>query len=242
MSFGLGSKFVSNIPLAEYLNTIASEFRTVELHADPRALSPYFTFNTAQKQAIRIYQDRYKFSLTMHAPFGDCRLGAVIREERQIAYNKILTSMQLASELHIKLITFHPCLLSPEESYPEMARWEEESIAGLLKEAKKLGQTLLLENMPGNPAYHQSATDGSRFQELLWMFPESEFGLTIDVGHALHAKIPIDSLLKMDRIRHFHFHENDRTADQHFPITTNLRWWSKTIKKISEMLNFRHFQ
>ena len=77
-------------------------------------------------------------------------------------------------------------------------------------------------------------TDGSRFQELLWLFPEPEFGLTIDIGHALQAGIPPEGLLKMDRIRHFHLHENDRTIDNHQPITTHLEWWEKLFKTLTK--------
>jgi sugar phosphate isomerase/epimerase len=236
MPFSLGSRLVSHLPLAEYLKNVVGGFRTIELPSDPRFLSPHFTYTPAQKRTLRIYRERYQFNLTMHAPFIDCRLGAVSVEERELAFCKMQSAMQLASELQISLFTFHPTTLEPNspESYRENYRLEEESISRLLKEAKKLGLLLLLENMPSDPLFHLNTADGSRYQELLWLFPEPEFGLTVDIGHALQAGIAIESLLRMDRIKHFHLHDNDRCLDRHLPITSQLAWWSKLIKKLTK--------
>jgi sugar phosphate isomerase/epimerase len=236
MPFSLGSRLVSNLPLAEYLKTVVGGFRTIELPSDPRFLSPHFAYTPAQKKTLRIYRERYQFNLTMHAPFIDCRLGALATEERELAFRKIQSAMQLASELEIRLFTFHPTTLEPEspENYRENYRLEEESISRLLKEAKKLGLVMLIENMPSEPKFHLNTADGSRYQELLWLFPEPEFGLTIDIGHALQAGIVIESLLRMDRVKHFHLHDNDRCVDRHWLITSNLDWWSKLIKKLTK--------
>ncbi|HOJ77810.1 MAG TPA: sugar phosphate isomerase/epimerase family protein [Bacillota bacterium] len=235
MPFNLGSRIITNIPLAEYLATVAGNFRTIELHADPRYLTPHFTYNQSQKQTLRIYQERYQFNFTMHAPFVGCRLGSVDPTLRELSYSKILNCMRLAAELQIKLITFHPTTLDPNlPDHIENHRYEEEAIGRLLNEARKLGVKLLIENMPADPDYHPGTADGSRFQELLWLFPEPEFGLTLDIGHALQANVAIDSLLMMDRVSHFHFHDNDRLLDRHFPITANLTWWGDLIKKISK--------
>jgi sugar phosphate isomerase/epimerase len=236
MAFNLGSRLVGNRPLTDYLKEAVLYFKAIELQADPRYLSPNFSFTGPEKRAIRIYQERYRFILTIHAPFVNIRLGALDPEERSLATNKILNSMHIASELGIKLVTFHPCTLEPGAShhYPENCRLEEESIAVLLKEAKKLGVNLLVENMPAEPVFHPGTGDGSRFQELLWLFPEEEFGLTVDIGHALQAGVPIESLLKMERVHHFHLHENDRCLDRHQPITENLDWWDKLLKQLAK--------
>lgn len=235
MPFTLGSRLVGNQALTDYLKEAVLHFKAIELHADPRYLSPNFAFTTAEKKAIRIYQERYQFRLTMHAPFINIRLGAIDPEERQLALSKVLNSLRLASDLEINLVTFHPCTFEPgaPEKFQENCRFEEESIAFLLTEAKNLGITLCLENMPKVLGYHPCTTDGSRFQELLWLFQDREFGFTIDIGHALQAGVPVESLLKMERIRHFHLHENDRCLDQHRPIQENLIWWDKLLKNLA---------
>jgi hypothetical protein len=38
----------------------------------------------------------------------------------------------------------------------------------------------------------------------------------------------------MERVRHFHFHENDRVSDLHLPIQKNLDWWAKLLKNLSK--------
>ncbi|HPT87768.1 MAG TPA: sugar phosphate isomerase/epimerase family protein [Bacillota bacterium] len=235
MAFSLGSRLVSNMPLSEYLKTVVSGFRVIELPADPRYLSPHFAYTQAQIKTLRIYQDRYQFRLTMHAPFTDCRLGALDPDERSAALQKMYSALQLASELHIRLFTFHPTTLEPgqPEVYRENYRYEEESIAKLLEKARNLGVTLLIENMPKHPHFHPNTSDGSRHQELLWLFPDNHFGLTVDIGHALQAGVSVDSLLKMNRIKHFHIHDNDRCLDRHYAITNQLDWWGKLIKKLT---------
>ena len=236
MAFCLGSRLIVNSPLTEYLREAALQFKVIELQADPSYFSANYALTVNEKKVLRIYRERYGFQLTMHAPFINLRLGAINLEERQLAINIMINAMQAASDLEIQLVTFHPCTLEPgaPEKYHENSLLEEGSIALLLKVAKKLGITLLMENMPLVPEFHSKTTDGSRFQELLWLFPEPEFGLTIDIGHALQAGIPPEGLLKMDRIRHFHLHENDRTIDNHQPITTHLEWWEKLFKTLTK--------
>jgi sugar phosphate isomerase/epimerase len=236
MAFRFGSRLVTNRPFTDYLREVVHHFQVIELQTDPRYFSPNFSFTINEKKALRIYQEQYGFHLTMHAPYVNLRLGAINIEERQISINIFLNAMRLTSDLGINTLTFHPCTLEPNapELYPENCLFEEGSISLLLTEAKKMGITLLIENMPRMPEYHPKTADGSRFQELLWLFPEPEFGITLDLGHALQAGITLESLLKMERIQHFHFHENDRNADLHSPINTNIEWWSKALKTITK--------
>lgn len=236
MAFCLGSRLVVNCPLTEYLREAAQHFKVIELQADPSYFSTNYALTINEKKVLRIYRERYGFQLTMHAPFINLRLGALNLEERQLAVNIMINVMQAASDLEIKLITFHPCTLEPgaPEKYHENLLLEEGSIALLLKVAKQLGVTLLMENMPLVPEFHPKTTDGTRFQELLWLFPEPEFGLTIDIGHTLQAGVRPEGLLKMERIRHFHLHENGRSQDDHQPITTKLEWWEKLLKTLTK--------
>lgn len=236
MAFCLGSRIVKNRPLSAYLQETVHYFKAIELHTDPSYLSPHFAFTAPEKKTLRIYQERFRFRLTIHAPFVNIRLGALDQEERMVAINILLNVMRLASDLEVKLITFHPCPINPNspEEYSEIRLYEEGSLGMLLHEAKKLGVTLLMENMPRDPHFHPSTCDGSRFQELLWLFQEPEFGLTVDIGHALQAGIAPEAFLKMDRVKHFHFHENDRNADLHRPLSVNQDWWKKLLRNIAK--------
>jgi sugar phosphate isomerase/epimerase len=237
MAFRLGSRMVSNLPLTDYLREAVQHFQIIELQADPKYFSANFAFTANERSALRIYQDRYHFQMTMHAPFFNLNLGGLSLEERQVAISIFLNTMRISADLGIQLVTFHPATVTPQmsnEQYREACLLEEGSISLLLKEAKKLGVTLLIENMPAAPEYHPSTRDGSRFQELLWLFPEPEFGLTVDIGHALQAGVAVEALLKMERVRHFHFHENDRVSDLHQPIQKDLEWWSKLIKNLAK--------
>lgn len=233
MAFCLGSRLVSNLPLTDYLREAVQHFTVLELQADPKYFSINFSFTENERKALRIYQDRFHFQLTMHAPFVNMHLGSLQLEERQLSLNIFLNTMHISADLGIQLITFHPNPIKPEmteEQYHESCLFEEGSLSILLKEAQKLGLTLLIENMPNTPEYHPGTRDGSRFQELLWLFPGPEFGLTFDIGHALQAGVAVEAFLKMERLRHFHVHDNDRVNDAHLPIQNNLEWWGKLLK------------
>lgn len=232
MPFTLGSRLTGDRPLNSYLAKATGHFQTVEISLEPSSFSNHFSLSPQQKKIIQVYQDQYHFNITVHAPFASSQLGSADRDERQLAMNIMRNTMRCAADLQAKYLTIHPFMFTkPDTSttYAQNCRWEEESLSCLLKEAATMGLVLLMENMPDYPEYHPSARDGSRFQELLWLFPEREFGLTIDIGHALQAGVAVESLLKMDRIRHFHLHENDRRTDLHSAISTNLTWWRKLL-------------
>jgi sugar phosphate isomerase/epimerase len=237
MAFCFGSRMVGNVPLSNYLRETVQYFPVIELQSDPKFFSSNFGFTANERSALKIYQDRFHFQLTMHAPYSNINLGALSNEERQLGMRIFENTIQISADLGIKLITFHPIPLVPgmtPEQYREACLLEEDSIAQLLKEARKSGVALLMENMPALSEYPPCTRDGARFQELLWLFPEPEFGLTIDVGHALQAGINTDALLKMERIRHFHFHDNNRIEDLHQPILQDLAWWGKLIKGLAK--------
>ena len=235
MSFCLGTRLTTNLPLANYLKETVLKFRALELPAEPRFLSPHFAFTDSEKKVLGIFRKRYAFRMTLHAPFIDIRLGARDAEERSLSYAKILNAIRLAAEMEIALVTFHPDAVAPEPaaSYEEDCRREEEALSRLLPEAHRLGVILLIENMPRLPEYHPKTCDGSRIQELFWLFPETELGMTLDIGHALQAGVAPEALLRAGRVRHFHLHENDRCLDRHFAIRSNLEWWGKLLKKIA---------
>jgi sugar phosphate isomerase/epimerase len=232
----LGSRLTAKQPPAEYLTNATHHFQVVELPTEPRQLSPYFSYTASQKKTLQIYKKRYQFQLTMHAPFVDLHLGSPEPEKRHLSLIKMLTTMQLAADLEIQCLTFHPCPLELEapECYAENCCYEEDSLASLLPVAQRLGINLLLKNMPLKPKYHPSTRDGSRMLKLLWLFPEPHFGLTIDLGHALQAKVPIDSLLNLKRVRHFHLHEYDRQGGSYLPISTNLVWWRQILARLDK--------
>ncbi|TCL64277.1 sugar phosphate isomerase/epimerase [Hydrogenispora ethanolica] len=234
MAFSLGSRLTANLPLSEYLAGIATCFRWVEIPTDPRFLSPYFPLNANSKITLRAYGTQYHFRYSMHAPFVN--LGSLDREERLLAIHKFQSAMQVAAELEVSLLTFHPANVRPETvaAFDEICRLETESISLLLDTARQLGVSLLIENMPSAPEFHPTASNGERIRELLAIFTGSEFGVTIDIGHALQAQADIDALLGLERVRHFHLHENDRLSDRHLRIITHLDWWKQLLQKLNE--------
>ena len=234
MSFSLGSRLIPHIHLPNFLEQAAQYFKTIEIPTDPRFMTPYFSLNDEQRKLLRIFRERYQFRYTVHAPFVS--LGALDPDHRQLALNRLHDVFRLADEIGGKVVTFHPSVVNPATfaQYQEICRYEEESINALLPLAKSFGLVLSIENMPAFSEFHPSCSDGSRLQELLWTFPEREFGITIDIGHALQAGVNPEALLALDRVGHFHCHENDRIADRHLPIMDNLTWWELLIKTLNK--------
>jgi hypothetical protein len=69
MSFSLGSRLIPHLQLPKFLEQAAEHFKTVEIPTDPRFMTPCFSLNNEQRKLLRIYQERYQFRYTIHAPF-----------------------------------------------------------------------------------------------------------------------------------------------------------------------------
>ncbi len=233
MSFIFGSRLVTNQSLIDYLKFVAPRFKAIELPTDQRLLNANFGFTSPEQQLIKNYQKRYHFKLTIHAPLFNLRLGALDSEIRNTSVAMLKQTIKDAAALNAQVVTFHPCILEPgqPEKYPENCAYEAENIANLLQLATSYGIKLAIENMPRVPEFHPHASDGTRLKELFALFPE--LGMTLDVGHALQAKVELDELLKLKQICHFHLHENDRISDRHFAIETNLPWWQELASQLA---------
>jgi sugar phosphate isomerase/epimerase len=92
-----------------------------------------------------------------------------------------------------------------------------------------------LENMPPQGVYFPRYSDFSGLFELL---EEVEFlGVTLDVGHAHLARVPLPAVVQQlgQRLRHVHVHDNDGSGDQHMAVGHGTVDWTGLIKALVQI-------
>ena len=234
------SRFLPEIPLKQYLDTIKDEYRGIELGLD----SYYARDITETPHLFNELTDlaaKYHLSFTVHAAFYRVCFSHPEKTLREAAKKEILRSFQIAETLGAKKITIHPSgfenlehLAMPEE----VERREEEALFSLCEKAGEAGLILCLENMPKQKYFPAYAWDLRRLVHLTSIMPRQSFGFTIDAGHALVSGIDINPYLPelAPFIEHFHLHDNDGSFDQHrFFLPAHETFWKEfwqTVKAI----------
>ena len=168
----------------------------------------------------KIYEVRamleHKPSLSIHAPFMDLSPGAVDSQVREATRKRFDHTLDIAEILRPKAIVFH----SGYEKWKyalNMDIWLEKSLMTwqpLNARAAAIGVKIAIENI--------FEDEPSNLKLLMEEMNSANFGICFDTGHFnLFSKAPLEfwmSSLKPYLIE-LHLHDNDRTSDQHLPIS-----------------------
>ena len=156
----------------------------------------------------------YNLKYTIHAPFMDVNIAALGSKSRASSISQIKDSVDLANEIDAKVVVVHPGLIPflakdmPEEIY----KISNNSIKEIGEYSKDLGVNTTIENMPAFESMIYQ--DMNRLNEVL---VEYDMGMTLDIGHAHHSKIP-ENEMYFDSIKHIHIHDNMGDDDTHLPL------------------------
>ena len=156
----------------------------------------------------------FNLQYTIHAPFMDVNIASLSSKSRANSIEQIKDSINLANEIDAGVVVVHPGLVpfllkdQPEKIY-EIA---DKSIEELGKYSDDLGITTTIENMPAFESMIYQ--DMNRLNEVL---VEYDMGMTLDIGHAHHSKIP-ENEMYFDSIKHIHIHDNMGDDDTHLPL------------------------
>jgi sugar phosphate isomerase/epimerase len=158
----------------------------------------------------------HKPSLSIHAPFMDLSPGAVdskIREATIARFNHIL---DISGVLRPKAIVFH----SGYEKWKyalDKDLWLEKSLMTwrpLNARAEAMGVKIAIENI--------FEDEPANLVMLMEAMGSVNFGICFDTGHFnLFSKVPLEIWMSSlnPYIIELHLHDNDRTSDQHLPIS-----------------------
>lgn len=184
-------------------------------------------------ETVRRVKDELGVGFTVHAPIKDIHLGSLNRKLRQVAFDEIKSSLELANSIGASLVVVHgaPGLvtmpggewskqvnLHPSRKQGEVAE-QEGYLVRALKDLADFAPDILLgvENLVFPHELYRSPEE---LKELLRKINRSNVGLTLDVGHAVvsgYRAAEFVNLLARD-LFHVHLHDNHGVIDEHLPL------------------------
>lgn len=172
---------------------------------------------------------------TVHAPFADINIAAVNESFRSLAVSRLKTSLQFAQMMETKLWILHPGTHSGlHYFYPQ--RDIENCILSVMElsdMAKRLGISILVENMPAMEMFLLRGTDD--FEQFSKLAGEISPDMVLDIGHA-NTTNEIESFIgrQGERIKHVHAHDNNGVTDSHNGIGNGTVPWKVVASKLNK--------
>jgi sugar phosphate isomerase/epimerase len=160
---------------------------------------------------------------TVHAPYEEVALLSDDPQERHASLRVMLACLEAAAALNAELVVIHlerqraARHLRPEQSWSYLEA-ASDVVNVLADRAEMLGLVLGLENL--NYSDRAVDVDPQWLVALVDRLARSTVGITFDLGHAqlgFSGAEPVRQAAALfgDRIRHYHVHDNDGSADQH---------------------------
>ena len=198
--------------IGEYIDFIVKNSLNLEIYFSSAVLDIVSSKKIREVRAML----EYKPSLSFHAPFMDLSPGAVDSQVRDATLKRFEQTLDIAEILRPKAIVFH----SGYEKWKyalNMDIWLEKSLMTwqpLNARAAAIGVKVAIENI-----FEDEPTN---LKLLMEEMDSDNFGICFDTGHFnLFSKEPLEfwmSSLKPYLVE-LHLHDNDRTSDQHLPIS-----------------------
>ena len=160
---------------------------------------------------------RSGLEITIHGPFMDLSPGGVDRRVKEVTFDRLLKTLELAHFFKPKAIVFHPGY-ERWKFDGNVKLWLESSLQTwrpLVKEAEELGFTLAIENV-----FEESPDP---LKTLLEEIDSTHFRFCFDTGH-YHAftlaKTPLSDWLETlgKYMVEVHLHDNHQEMDEHLPM------------------------
>jgi sugar phosphate isomerase/epimerase len=158
----------------------------------------------------------YETSLSFHAPFMDLSPGAVDSLVRQATMKRLNHVLDIAEVLRPKAIVCH----SGYEKWRYALKvdwWLEKSLLtwrAVNNRASEIGVKIAIENI--------FEDEPSNLKILMENMNSDNFGICFDTGHFnLFSKVQLEDWMEAlnPHIIELHLHDNDRTSDQHLPVS-----------------------
>jgi sugar phosphate isomerase/epimerase len=196
----------------EYIDFITKNRLNLEIYLSSAVLDIVSSGKICEVQAML----EHKPSLSIHAPFMDLSPGAVDSQVREATLKRFEQTLDIAEILRPKTIVFHSGYEKWKYSL-NMNIWLEKSLMTwqpLNTRAAAIGVKIAIENI--------FEDEPSNLKLLMEEMNSANFGICFDTGHFnLFSKAPLE--FWMSSLKHYfielHLHNNDRTSDQHLPIS-----------------------
>jgi sugar phosphate isomerase/epimerase len=154
-------------------------------------------------------------SISIHAPFMDLSPAAVDSKIREVTAFRLNQVLDIAGILHPLSVVCHSGYEKWKYSL-NIDLWLRKSLETwkpLVERAKSVGCKIAIENI--------FEDEPSNLKALMEEMSSDNFGICFDTGHCnLFSIVPIGKWMEDlgDYIVELHLHDNDKSADQHYPI------------------------
>jgi sugar phosphate isomerase/epimerase len=175
-------------------------------------------------ERVRRVADDADLTVTVHAPFRDCHLGNLNERLRAATVASVRDALDFAAAAGAGAVVVHGGSVRPR--YPERIQRHARdqavrSLRACADHAAAVGVPLCVENQRDTGSKRRNTATPDRLAALLDdVGAGSELRVTLDVGHAKVAGVPVGAFVDAvgDRIHVVHLHDNDGTDDDHDPL------------------------
>lgn len=210
MKIGVSSTTFCSYPFEDVLEGVSKCFSHWEIVSEGEHYLPMIA------TSLESLKDSYNLTYSIHAPFNDINIASLNESVREMSVIELIKIMNIAAEMNIKTVTFHPGLYSMVVS-----GMEEKSIANAKRSlrtidrmAQECGVRMCMENLPGFKFFLGHTAD-----EMMDLLEGTNLPVCVDIGHA-NTTGQLDQILDATegRIMNIHIHDNDGKQDQHLTV------------------------
>ena len=192
------------------LRAVSKEFELWEIISEGEHYLPHII------KRLTATAPSYNLKYSIHAPISDVNIAALNERMRESSTLEIMSTMEQAIEIGVKLITIHPGLYSMaipglEQRSAERAK---KSLRTLDRVTSEFGITIAVENLP-----NFKFMLGRTAKEMKELIDGTDMKVCFDIGHA-NTTGEIDSIIETlgDRVANVHVHDNTGGNDDHATI------------------------
>jgi sugar phosphate isomerase/epimerase len=234
MRLGLSMLFCLKEPFPEVIKQLDRvDVEHVEIVDEgPHAL------NSRRVRMLKKAIEGKNIGLSIHAPFADINIASTSAVIRHAIMKRLKKSIELSAQLNPDYWVFHPGIQSAVSDALPNLDWKInlESTRELLREARKHGLRITIENVPEPfPFLMKKVNEFERFYEDL-EDDGLDLGITFDVGHA-NINGQINEFIERfrDKIIHVHLHDNNGDVDSHLGIGCGSINWTEVISALKNI-------
>jgi len=176
---------------------------------------------------VRALLKKYGLHATGHTAWY-LPTGSPLKILRDAAVTEAVRYFKVFSKIGVKYVTIHANWPYGMFSEQEGINFQVETLRRLVKEAAKLGLTVMYEPIDG------SKDNPKNIAKILKAVPK--LMLHLDMGHSnLYGRKPHRMIERFHgRLVHVHLHDNDGTADQHRAMGGGNINWKKTVSTLKK--------
>lgn len=179
---------------------------------------------------INEYKKLNRKNDTLHGVFYDIVLDSSDPKIAKISYDRVKSSLDIASKLNCKGVVFHTNYITWMKTDFYIENWinlNKEIYLELIEEYKDL--EIYIENMFDLEPY--------MLERLVKEINHPRIGVCLDIAHASISKVDIEEWFRVlgKYIKHIHINDNDRISDSHSELGKGIIDYKNAYKYINNL-------